>query len=70
LFYAILFLQLGLKFSNRDLHDYSNEMRRAPKEIMLELLDYIDEKFGSMSQYLVSIGFSKEEQEQLRDNLN
>ena len=60
---------MGLKFSKQEMKDFGEEMKGAPKEVMLELLDYIDKEFGSMSEYLVSIGFSIEEQKQLKENL-
>ena len=44
-------------------------MKKAPRRVMLQLLEYIDEKYGSMSKYLVSIGFSLKEQEHLRNLL-
>ena len=48
---------------------YSEEMRSAPKFMMMGLFDYIESIYGSVEKYLVSIGFSLEEQAQLRENL-
>ncbi|XP_074642638.1 uncharacterized protein LOC141899917 [Tubulanus polymorphus] len=41
----------------------------AKAEIMEELLEFIDEKYGSVPQYLNNIGFGDDEQKQLRNNL-
>ncbi|GAB1610443.1 hypothetical protein Ahia01_001330600, partial [Argonauta hians] len=41
----------------------------AREETMLELLQYIEQRFGSVADYLESIGFSREEQKRLCDNI-
>ncbi len=37
----------------------------APKLVMFQLLDFIDEQYGSVSNYLVSIGFDESWQSSL-----
>ncbi|GAM18971.1 hypothetical protein SAMD00019534_021460 [Acytostelium subglobosum LB1] len=46
-----------------------DEFVRSPPEIMDGLLSWLVETFGSIANYLEVIGFKKEEQEQLRNNL-
>jgi len=45
------------------------EFALAPEITLLQLLDYIDQRYGSVCNYLASIGFSLEEQMQLRNIL-
>jgi len=45
------------------------EFVRSHRETMAGLLNWIDEAYGSMEHYLECIGFSLEEQQELRDNL-
>ncbi|KAF2077577.1 hypothetical protein CYY_001118 [Polysphondylium violaceum] len=45
------------------------EFVRSHRETMAGLLTWIDEAYGSMDRYLECIGFSLEEQQELRDNL-
>jgi len=41
----------------------------APRNIMVGLLAYLDRIYGSICKYLEHIGFTLEEQDQLRDTL-
>jgi len=41
------------------------EFVMAPKHVMKQLLDYLDDKYGSVSKYLEDIGFRKDEQQLL-----
>jgi hypothetical protein len=41
----------------------------ANSESMMKVLDYIDASYGSVSNYLESIGFLAKDQEKLRQNL-
>eukprot|EP01113_Clastostelium_recurvatum_P047777 TRINITY_DN8581_c0_g1_i1.p1 TRINITY_DN8581_c0_g1~~TRINITY_DN8581_c0_g1_i1.p1 ORF type:complete len:413 (-),score=115.93 TRINITY_DN8581_c0_g1_i1:36-1274(-) len=41
----------------------------APSAVMTRLLEYLDEKYGSVCNYLTDIGFAPEEQEMLRTTL-
>lgn len=34
---------------------------------MISMLEYIDQEYGSVSQYLTSIGFNEEQQQRVRD---
>jgi protein tyrosine/serine phosphatase len=43
----------------------NEEFVRAPKEVMIRLLEYLDNTYGSTSAYLENIGFSLEEQKLL-----
>nr|XP_006811230.1 PREDICTED: uncharacterized protein LOC100370490 [Saccoglossus kowalevskii] len=46
--------------------DFSEDFISARPETMASLLDYIDEKYGSVESYLISIGFTQEDQDVLR----
>jgi protein tyrosine/serine phosphatase len=41
----------------------------APPEVMWATLTFLEQKYGSVRQYLISIGFTESLQERLRDNL-
>lgn len=43
-----------------------DEFALAPKDVMRQLLEFIDSKYGSVEGYLESIGFSRAEQDELR----
>eukprot|EP01112_Ceratiomyxa_fruticulosa_P007201 TRINITY_DN1856_c0_g1_i7.p1 TRINITY_DN1856_c0_g1~~TRINITY_DN1856_c0_g1_i7.p1 ORF type:complete len:492 (-),score=78.62 TRINITY_DN1856_c0_g1_i7:204-1679(-) len=45
------------------------EFALAPEVTLLQLLNYIDQRYGTVSNYLVSIGFTIEEQMQLKNTL-
>lgn len=47
----------------------NEEFVRAPKEVMIRLLDYLDNTYGGTNKYLETIGFSRDEQERLFDIL-
>lgn len=46
-----------------------DEFIRSHKQTMEGLLNWVDETYGSVSNYLVTIGFTMEEQEELKRNL-
>eukprot|EP01133_Synstelium_polycarpum_P007220 gene7220-8384_t len=46
-----------------------DEFVRSPKEVMAGLLSWVDETYGSVPNYLEVIGFSKQEQEEMKANL-
>ncbi|XP_064612227.1 uncharacterized protein LOC135476212 [Liolophura sinensis] len=50
-------------------YHFSEQFMTAEAATMLKLLDYLSEKYGSVSNYLEYIGFSSIEQERLRRNL-
>ncbi|KAI8391232.1 protein-tyrosine phosphatase-like protein [Radiomyces spectabilis] len=45
----------------------SKDFANALPETMRDVLHFIDEEFGSIEKYLVSIGFRKEDQERIRE---
>jgi protein tyrosine/serine phosphatase len=47
----------------------NEEFVKAPPHVMRRLLEYLDHEYGSIPQYLDSIGFSFDEQRQLADIL-
>ncbi|EFA79766.1 putative protein tyrosine phosphatase [Heterostelium album PN500] len=46
-----------------------DEFVRSPREIMAGLLGWVDETYGSIQNYLEVIGFTHEEQQELKNNL-
>lgn len=59
-------LQTALPSGHGALQHYAENMKGAPRHVITNLLTYIDSKYGSVPEYLVSIGFSIKEQEQLK----
>ncbi|XP_076801073.1 uncharacterized protein LOC143445685 [Clavelina lepadiformis] len=58
--------EFGLPVTHHEMKDYEEQGRYASRETMNQLLDHIDDKYGSMSKYLCSIGFPKESQLKLK----
>ncbi|GAM26579.1 hypothetical protein SAMD00019534_097540, partial [Acytostelium subglobosum LB1] len=46
-----------------------DEFVQSPRHIMADMLSWVDETYGSVPNYLATIGFSHEEQDELRKNL-
>jgi len=49
----------------RDFH-FCEEWAETPEHVMRDVLQYLDDKYGSISAYLVAIGFSRKEQQSMR----
>ncbi|EGG25023.1 putative protein tyrosine phosphatase [Cavenderia fasciculata] len=45
------------------------EFAKAPREVLAGLLNWVDETFGGVPEYLEMIGFSRQEQDELKSNL-
>ncbi|ORZ03129.1 protein-tyrosine phosphatase-like protein [Syncephalastrum racemosum] len=53
----------------KELHEagLSDDFADAPAQNMISMLEYIDQEYGSVSQYLTGIGFNEEDQQRVRD---
>jgi len=58
-------ISLISRFGIADTPQLRGIMGSTPAEVMAGLLEHIDEKFGSVTEYLLAHGFSSEELEQL-----
>lgn len=58
--------EVGLPPTHAEFQIYSEHVRYAPRSVMYQLFEYIDNKYESPARYLQSIGFTLEEQQQLK----
>lgn len=61
--------EAGLPPTHAEFQIYSEHVRYAPRSVMYELFAYIKNKYGSVPEYLESIGFSVPEQAKLKQLL-
>jgi len=58
--------EIGLPSNHKEFQIYSPHVRKAPRQVIFDLFDYIENKYGSVSKYLQVNGFTVEEQHELK----